>query len=747
MAPAVSRKGSQVVDSSFGPKNEEEARTLRRFSKSSKSGTGPRGGSQGAPRGVEDVAMDKHGKLKPGYGPPGPGSYEPPSTFVNVDPRHPEYESRRIAMERGPVGTKSAFSFGLKANPKEFISAEHAKAGGAYSPGPATVELEALDKATRYAKPRSPQIGFSQADRFRPSKKVYMGSLAAQSMGGAEGPGPGGTVLPQGKGLPKTLGDAPTWKFGTGPQRVFAGGKEGLRKPGPGAHNPAQKLSQHNPPSYTFGTTGVTGTPRDRFGERKHEFMGSVFAKTEAPMETPGPGEYKRDDYPYDPDDEKSKKKRYLTGEAHSYAFPRAERADPSMGSLGRWVNPGPEYFPKQSFRGTLTKGFTKSDVNTGEFSVDTRTFDRAKRFHDVEYGGARAGPVISSQHLAPQIGANSPGPATYGPFPYGTIPSDKKEPSWKIGTGPQSNSYHDMSWVPGPGAHNVRKANEFTGGGYGGQQQSAPAHRIASCLRSDPTAGSNADVPGPGAYEVATAIGRPPSLSTVDPRTGKLVEGKIFGSDTRKRNDPSYSFSKSGKNGFKAADMYYNGSHGGPAPGDHSHDHRGDFGQGRVIQDGKTTRWYGERPAFSITGKEGPKGKTRMGLAGSGISRYIGKQFTSESAGADSPGPGAYDLPSSWLDLGGDGAKKSEAAKNRTLQKPFAVGVATHKIGTGPRGSDKVFVSKLHAASTGGSRESPGPGAYSNVNGKVGNAGKYKASPSFGFGTSKRPPLNTVKF
>ena len=734
---------SQVVDSSFGPKNEEEARTLRRFA-NTKNKTGPR------PRGVEDVAMDKFGKLKPGYGPPGLGSYEPPSTFVSVSPRHPEYQYRRGMMERGPVGTKSAFSFGLKANPKEFISAEHAKAMETYSPGPATIELEVLDKSFRYAKPMSPRIAFSQADRFRPAKKVYLGGLAAASMGGQEGPGPGGTVLPQGKGLAKTLGDAPTWKFGTGPQRVAAGGKESLRKPGPGAHNPAQKLSQHNPPSYTFGSKGANGGLRDRFGERHKEFMGSSFAKTEAPVETPGPGAYKRDDYPFDPDSADSKKKRYVTGEAHSYSFPHAERADPTMGSLGRWVNPGPEYLPAPSFRGTLTNGFTKSSVNTKEFAVDTRTFEKAKRFHDVELGGGKAGPIISSQHMAPQIGANSPGPATYGPFPYGSVPADKKVPSWKIGTGPQNDTYVDMSWVPGPGAHVVKKANEFTGGGYGGMQKAAPAYRIASCLRSDPTAGSNADVPGPGAYEVATAIGRPPSLSTVDPKSGKVIEGKIFGSDARKKNDPSYSFSKSSKSGFKAADMYYSGSAGIPAPGDHSHEHRGDFGQGRVIDDGKTVRWYGERPAFSIAGKEGPKGKTRMGLAGSGVSRYIGKMFTAECAGADSPGPGAYDLPSPWLDLGTvtqATANKNDAAKMRTLQKPFAVGVATHKIGTGPRGSDKLFVSKMHSQSTGGSRETPGPGAYSNVNGKVGNSGKYKASPSFGFGTSKRPPLNTVKF
>jgi hypothetical protein len=67
-------------------------------------------------------------------------------------------------------------------------------------------------------------------------------------------PGPGTYKRKEGKGIANSLGDAPTFKFGTGPQRTFPGNRDSVHVPGPGAND--QPMMDSGAPSYTFAPHG-----------------------------------------------------------------------------------------------------------------------------------------------------------------------------------------------------------------------------------------------------------------------------------------------------------------------------------------------------------------------------------------------------------------------------------------------------------------------------------------------------------
>jgi len=71
-----------------------------------------------------------------------------------------------------------------------------------------------------------------------------------------------------------------------------------------------------------------------------------------------------------------------------------------------------------------------------------------------------------------------------------------------------------------------------------------------------------------------------------------------------------------------------------------------------------------------------------------------------------------------------------------------------TFKFGTRKKLTNSEFISKTHSRSDKrDAKDTPGPGAHDPKGEVTGNSNKFKNNHGWGFGTSKRAPLATVKF
>eukprot|EP00959_Pyramimonas_sp_CCMP1952_P342777 7181168-Pyramimonas_sp.AAC.1 len=188
--------------------------------------------------------LDEFGKAR--FGTPGPGEYNKPGAFG----------------ETVVFTTSSSYSFGIKpeGNNHPFISKQHSNAvGGNDSPGPA------YNPNFKVVKKNQGKTVFTAADRDT-EKLRYISQQHCKDNIAVSTPGPGTYRLKQGKGIAKTMGDAPAYKFSTDKQRGLLSERELLYHPGPGAHTLpgtyAFKDERHrNPavdwaPQYSFAPHG-----------------------------------------------------------------------------------------------------------------------------------------------------------------------------------------------------------------------------------------------------------------------------------------------------------------------------------------------------------------------------------------------------------------------------------------------------------------------------------------------------------
>lgn len=614
------------------------------------------------------LMFDEDGKAL--YGTPGAGAYDTVGSFG----------------ENVVFNTAPGYSFGVKTEgeyAQPFLSEEHAKSlAMAHSPGPGYAYHD------RSYKTVAPTHSFGTADRGA-ERGRYISQTHCRENLAATTPGPGTYRLKQGKGISRTLGDAPAYAFSTAPQRDFIGEKEMLTHPGPGAHHPPNMVGDRdehkNPttewtPKYSFAPHGSMdrGSLRQRdqdsavFVSEAHSQSGCGLAK-----QSPGPGEYERRSGLGDVNGRHLIDSNQRNKYEPSHSFPKAKRAtdaakkpyiskqhvDPNIEA------PGPKYdLPEKLLEG-----------------APALKFGSGRRFHSPEQGGNKAGPVIAmSRAFAEQtIGANSPGPAKYQlKEGKGIAKTIGDAPSWRFSTadrmGPSGKGAQETD-VPGPGAYQLPKNTPELSGG-GGMYSAAPTHSVASCLRSSLVT-KDPEEPGPGAFE--TDVG-------------------IANKDIRKRGGPEWKF---GKDKNRHSFMKDNQT---PGPGSYQP---------------TTAKDVGRASAFSFGGTHQKSG------SGTG-SIHISKEHAKEYIGKNSPGPGAYNL-----------------AEGKGIAKTIG-DAATIKFGTETReNTSKVFMGAEHVKIEAGIKNKvPGPGSY-NPNGLAGIGNRYKNTPGTSFGTSTRPPLASVKF
>ena len=186
----------------------------------------------------------------------GPGSYAAGSSFQAATPALSPTKHRAMSPEktfrgaepagRGDPGRQAfrasaAYSFGLKKSEKTFISREHSRAEqGSSSPGP---KYHPNSERTRL-----PSYSFGTAGRDA-GKLRYTSEEHSREKRGQDTPGPGTYRSRQGKGIAKTMGDAPTFKFGTAASVGDAKVRTRL-SPGPGAHVLPSTIGDS--PAYSF---------------------------------------------------------------------------------------------------------------------------------------------------------------------------------------------------------------------------------------------------------------------------------------------------------------------------------------------------------------------------------------------------------------------------------------------------------------------------------------------------------------
>jgi hypothetical protein len=207
---------------------------------------------------AQNDLLDEEGKAR--FGTPGPGEYVMPGSLGETVVYH----------------TSSSYSFGIKpeAHVNLYISKQHSKAtGGMDSPGPSYLPNYKVTKKSLGS------TVFSTADRDTESLR-YISPQHCKDNLAATTPGPGTYRLKQGKGIAKTMGDAPAYKFSTDKQRGMLSERELLYHPGPGAHTLPGSFdpNKRNPsydwsPKYSFAPHGELerGSERSRSSEEVRE--------------------------------------------------------------------------------------------------------------------------------------------------------------------------------------------------------------------------------------------------------------------------------------------------------------------------------------------------------------------------------------------------------------------------------------------------------------------------------------------
>mmetsp|Transcript_68117 Transcript_68117/g.215509 ORF Transcript_68117/g.215509 Transcript_68117/m.215509 type:complete len:600 (-) Transcript_68117:646-2445(-) len=590
--------------------------------------------------------LDEDGKAM--FGTPGPGTYQPASSF-----------GKPLVYTAAPT-----FAFGTREfdlNRQSYISQEHSKTlYGVESPGP----TYAPD--TKMVKKSAAAFSFGTCERDG-ERGRYISKNHCRENAGLFTPGPGTYKHKEGKGIAKTMGDAPTQPFPIAAQRDILFEREMLFHPGPGAHDHHTDIGKS--PCISFAPRDRAKGARSRKDQDHRVFISELAAKEPSGAKltgTPGPGEYpikttigKADMGRHIVDTSKAAKT------APAFSFNTAPnfndmKSKPFISKLHQdpdTCSPGPAY----ALPSAMNQG-----VSTIHSRKNTSMFATSPRFFHPEDGGNAAGPIVSKQHsMAALQGFESPGPGAYALREgKGISKSLGDAPTWRFGSEARlkQKAANEVDSVPGPGAYHVKQAAEASGTKGGFSRPSA--FSVASCLRSEVVSEEVKNVPGPGAYDTDRGI------ALKDPRRKKAPTAKF------------------GKDKDRSSFMPGNAN---PGPG--SYDHNLYLVEG--VAPGMS---FGVRHVTYDTG--------------------LG------------PGPGAYKKPE------GKGIAKS-------------VGDApTWKFGTGRRGNDKVFISKLAAAPD---PATPGPGAYAPDSGwsmsKASNSNRFPNKGGYSFGNSRRAPLATVKF
>mmetsp|Transcript_2655 Transcript_2655/g.3003 ORF Transcript_2655/g.3003 Transcript_2655/m.3003 type:complete len:625 (-) Transcript_2655:337-2211(-) len=360
---------------------------------------------------------------------PGPGEYDMRSPLGGDDDRHLIDSCRR--NDRHPAYSFDKAKKTAEATSVPYISEKHVGPDAA-SPGP-KYELgsKILDGA--------PGLKFGTGRRFHQPEKggnkagPVISHLHADQTIGANSPGPAQYKPKEGKGIHKTMGDAPMWKFGTA-QRLGPEGKHSQENdmvPGPGAYQLPKNTAELSGgggmytagPTYSVSsclrTSIVTADPDEPAPGayetdkgiasqdiRKRRAPSSKFGKCTnrssfmAAPNTPGPGNY-------------SHSQSTDVGHAPKYSFGmKSSMKQPSQ--LG-----GSKYISKlhsKEYMGTQSPG--PGSYQMAEGKGIAKTLGDAP---NAKFGSERRGEqkiYIGPEHVKVEAGltSNNPGPGSYNP-------------------------------------------------------------------------------------------------------------------------------------------------------------------------------------------------------------------------------------------------------------------------------------------------------------------------------------------
>lgn len=628
-------------------------------------------GAAGNVAAIQNAAtLDEEGKAM--FGVPGPGAYE---TSTGLGRKTHQTLSKAPEMPFGTSRTNKTKHIGPGFEQGDF---------GKFSPGP--VYRPAHQRTER----RDPTVAFGLADRSTEALR-YISPAHSQEFLGADTPGPGAHRRREGKGRAKTMGDAPTFVFGTEPQREPPFPRELLLHPDARYNLPETLANKDASPyrhaaAYTFSPHGKMsqGLNRSR-DEAGKVWISEQHNKATAGVDTPGPGAYE--------------KRSTLSSQKASFT-------DTSDHKLSRYGNP--QTFSKKSLDGKQPYqggSFAEADQTVPGHEYDTEnnntvrytrspdfSFGTATRFYRPELGGADAGPYLSKLHSKQSIGSQGPGPKyTLN----GSIDEAAKR-GLKFGKSQRADPTPlEAALVPGPGAYAPKPHIQY---------KAESCYSIASNRRSNMERKFSAEEPGPGTYNEHRNISRIKHVGS--PGRG------TFGRDGNRSS-------------FMASPAV-------PGPGQYEHElvvhtssprrklrTAGDASLSST-RDMSNHMHHMAPAAFSFGGKPKTPRKIHISAQHSAI----------DMAGIDSPGPGNYSHATSHP---ASDMNSTHRRSNRT--------VFTRE----KRGNDSVFISKMHSNAS-APADTPGPGSYK-LQGLAGNSNKYKNSGKFSFGTSVRPSLATVRF
>ena len=626
-------------------------------------------------------AVDEDGKAV--YGVPGPGRY---GTGAGAMGR----KATAVTLRRAPD-----VPFGV---PREKLEKKHAGPGfeqdahGKFGPGPMYKPDHHLTE------PLEPRYYFAQAERSTEALR-FVSKAHSMELAGVDMPGPDAHKRREGKGQAKTLGDAPTFVFGTGPMREPPYPLEVLHHPDARYDLPTSVGNTDASPyrhyaTHTFAPHGKQslGMQRSR-DDGKKMWVSEVHNKTATVHDTPGPGAYDR---------------RSTLGSARPEITDTANHARSKFGKPKTF--PKAPFDAKQPFQGDR---FADADVTVPgpEYVTENAAsvrFDRAPdysfgsstRFYSPELGGAEAGPYISRLHGKEMEGSQSPGPEY---TILGSVDEAAKRGN-KFGKSKRSEPMTlEASLVPGPGAYEPKSRV---------QHPADAAYSIASNRRTNLERKDSELEPGPGTYEENREISNT-----------KWVSAKTRGTFGRDGNRGS----------FMAAPPV-------PGLGHYVHEveqktgyHRPAHKVMRTVRSGRVAWLPG---ATAVVDAATNVVKPKLGRHFSFGAKHMPSKFISrshshvEGVGMDSPGPGNYHYAKSHPNMD----------VSSTHKRPDSIKFTRDK-----RGRDNVFISKLHSSSS-APADTPGPGSYKQQ-GLKGMSNKFKNGGSFSFGTSTRPSLATVRF
>ncbi|CAG9467693.1 unnamed protein product [Pedinophyceae sp. YPF-701] len=630
------------------------------------------GTSPNKPSPLSRTAPARAMQTEPLQGTPGPGTYEAATSFV---PRHAIIAGKsmaateriaRVFMEPYAASIVNnpgkqilrgapAWRMGVRdRSPGKLHMGAHAGSGsGAHSPGP-----------KYYPKTESSAVAarLGTADRDRDANLRYLSAGHSESLKGHLSPGPI-YRSPSGKGIAKTIGDAPVTVFGTS-QRSEVVSRASLHVPGPGAHDVQSDAPSAHVRGGRFSPVKSRPTSPMRFDRFQTPFISAAHSTADnmRAKYNPGVGEY----LPCSPEQTSRMKRQGAS------PFGRAHRDPGVVGEQRAFVDEG--------FLRMGTSGAEYQDV-PDEWAykplVNHASFAKGERFVRPELGTSKAGPLISSLHAKhSQCGAEGPGPQAYDVLALEEHMRAKRN-ALSFARQPRdlASLRQNETIGPGPGAYYPRAGPD------------TPGWRMGSRLENEGALGAamkTADAPGPGAYEVDKAT------------SAQKKAGYSFGSakDRRSFIPPSVT----------------------PGPGAHHPD------------EPETSRSASPVKFGSEAGTE-----TRRGSPG----KQRGQSFGARTEGGFI----------SQAHSAADGyAKNSPGPKYSYGLEHTHRRASMHRFGKGTRDAlTKLFTG--HRSVSSGSKDAPGPGAYDVRGFRDPQGNKFERHGGYSFGTSKRPPLATVRF